>query len=110
MVIALRDDVLDEVNQLFYERRSIVLQLRTLADPGDAADAVKLALRAAELAAGLDAWTGGAGSATGSCAVRPHNTEMRLLESLTRSHPSGFSPAAAANIHSSPLSERILHA
>jgi len=59
MVIALRDDVLDEVNQLFYERRSIVLQLRTLADPGDAADAVKLALRAAELAAGLDAWTGG---------------------------------------------------
>jgi len=86
MVIALRDDVLDEVNQLYYERRGIVLQLRLLAEtalappsapmtapasastststsapaPGaEAADAVKLALRAAELAAGLDAWTGG---------------------------------------------------
>jgi hypothetical protein len=70
MVIALRDDVLDEVNQLYYERRGIVLQLRVLAEAGPAeasadaasggaADAVKLALRAVELAAGLDAWTGG---------------------------------------------------
>jgi hypothetical protein len=55
--IALRDDVLDEVNQLYFERRRALAQLAALPrqDPGR----VALWLRAEELAAGLDAWTGG---------------------------------------------------
>jgi hypothetical protein len=55
--IALRDDVLDEVNQLYFERRRTLAQLAALprGDPERAA----LWLRAEELAAGLDAWTGG---------------------------------------------------
>lgn len=57
-VIALRDDVLDEVTQLYFERQRVMARLRSAApdDPERGA----LALRAAELAAGLDAWTGGA--------------------------------------------------
>ena len=56
-VIELRDEVLDEVTQLYYERRRVLLALRQ----GDADDAelARLRLRADELAAGLDAWTGG---------------------------------------------------
>jgi hypothetical protein len=56
-VVALRDDVLDEVTQLYFERRRAIEQLRALA-PGDP-QAGSLRLRAAELAAGIDAWTGG---------------------------------------------------
>jgi hypothetical protein len=56
-LIALRDDVLDEVNQLYFERRRILLDLASR-DPSDP-ETTGLALRAAELAAGLDAWTGG---------------------------------------------------
>jgi hypothetical protein len=57
-VIKLRDDVLDEVTQLYFDRR------RTLAELGARPDAppaekLRLRLRAAELAAGIDAWTGG---------------------------------------------------
>ncbi len=55
-VIELRDDVLDEVNQLYYERRRSLLELETAQDPREAE---RLRLRADELAAGLDAWTGG---------------------------------------------------
>jgi hypothetical protein len=58
-VLKLRDDVLDEVNQLYFERRALLAQLAmggaALAPP----EALRLRLRAAELAAGLDAWTGG---------------------------------------------------
>ncbi len=54
-VIELRDDVLDEVTQLFFERQRVLLQLAS-ADPQEAP---RLRLRADELAAGLDAWTGG---------------------------------------------------
>jgi hypothetical protein len=48
--------VLDEVAQLYYERRRAQLDAARESDPHAAA---RLALRAAELAAGLDAWTGG---------------------------------------------------
>jgi hypothetical protein len=56
-VIALRDDVLDEVTQSCFERRRAIADLaqRDAADP----EASALRLRAAELAAGIDAWTGG---------------------------------------------------
>ncbi len=57
-VLALRDDVLDEVTQLYYERRRVLVQLLSRPDPWDA-EAIGLRLRADELAAGIDAWTGG---------------------------------------------------
>jgi hypothetical protein len=56
LVIQLRDDVLDEVNQLYFERQRVLASLD--APPPDAPVAL-LRLRAAELASGLDAWTGG---------------------------------------------------
>jgi hypothetical protein len=55
-VIALRDDVLDEVTQLYFERRRVLGELARL--PGGPERAA-LTGRADELAAGLDAWTGG---------------------------------------------------
>jgi hypothetical protein len=54
--IELRDEVLDEVAQLYFERQRVLLDADRESDPHAAA---RLALRAAELAAGLDAWTGG---------------------------------------------------
>ena len=58
LIVALRDSILDEISQLYFERRGLLEQL---AQPGDALelDRRALALRADELAAGLDAWTGG---------------------------------------------------
>ena len=57
-IIELRDDVLDEVTQLYFERRRALLQL--FAEPSATGDeAARLRLRADELASGLDAWTGG---------------------------------------------------
>jgi hypothetical protein len=55
-LIELRDDVLDEITQLYFERRRVLLELAA-APGGD--EAARLRLRAAELAAGIDAWTGG---------------------------------------------------
>jgi hypothetical protein len=57
-VIELRDDVLDEITQLYFERRRVLSQLLLLPDPGEA-ERLRLRLRADELAAGIDAWTGG---------------------------------------------------
>jgi len=57
-LIELRDEVLDEVNQLYFERRRVLLDLH-IAPPGDPAARARLRLRARELAAGLNAWTGG---------------------------------------------------
>jgi hypothetical protein len=57
-LIELRDEVLDEINQLYFERRRVLLERAQLADPSGL-EAERLALRAKELAAGLDAWTGG---------------------------------------------------
>ena len=57
-LIELRDEVLDEINQLYFERRRVLLERAQLEDP-TGLEAERLALRAKELAAGLDAWTGG---------------------------------------------------
>jgi len=55
-IIELRDDVLDEITQLYFERRRV---LAAFALQPDAPAASELQLRAAQLAAGIDAWTGG---------------------------------------------------
>ncbi len=78
-VVGLRDNLLDEVNQLYFDRRRASIALRGFADRNDP-EAVALAIRCDELAAGLDAWTGGwfsaqlargrAGRATHSAASR----------------------------------------
>ena len=56
LVTQLRDDVLDEINQLYFERQRVLADLD--APPPDTSPEL-LALRADELASGLDAWTGG---------------------------------------------------
>ena len=56
LVIQLRDDVLDEVNQLYFERQRV---LASLDAPSPEIPVALLRVRAAELASGLDAWTGG---------------------------------------------------
>lgn len=58
-VTQLRDDVLDEITQLYFERRRVLLELAELGAAQEGPDAARLRLRADELAAGLDAWTGG---------------------------------------------------
>jgi hypothetical protein len=74
-LIELRDEVLDEVNQLYFERRRVQLERASLPDPSGL-EAERLALRARELAAGLDAWTGGWWSrALASPSPRPHGPE-----------------------------------
>jgi hypothetical protein len=55
-IIELRDDVLDEITQLYFERRRV---LAAFAVQPDSPAASELQLRAAQLAAGIDAWTGG---------------------------------------------------
>jgi ligand-binding sensor domain-containing protein len=55
-LVELRDDVLDEITQLYYERRRVLAELAVVRDP---AAQVRLRLRGDELAAGIDAWTGG---------------------------------------------------
>jgi hypothetical protein len=57
-VIELRDDLLDEINQLYFERRRVLAELGALDEP-PTPEQRRLLLRADELAAGIDAWTGG---------------------------------------------------
>ncbi len=57
-VVSLRDDVADEINQLYFERQSIREQL-AISTSTSLAEAARLRWRARELDAGLDAWTGG---------------------------------------------------
>jgi hypothetical protein len=57
-VIELRDDVLDEITQLYFERRALLASLRAAGSPATP-EAQRLRLRADELAASIDAWTGG---------------------------------------------------
>lgn len=64
LVTQLRDDVLDEVTQLYFERQRVLARLARPARPDTDTGAAEaspadLRLRAAELASGLDAWTGG---------------------------------------------------
>ena len=65
-----------EVTQLYFERRRVLLALRI--GPADDAELARLRLRADELAAGLDAWTGGwfarALAAAGPSATSSHPT------------------------------------
>ena len=60
-LISLRDDVLDQINQAYFERQALLRALE--AEPAEVehseAERFKLRLRADELAAGLDGWTGG---------------------------------------------------
>ena len=55
-LVALRDDVLDEVNQLYFDR---LRALGELAAQTAGTQRAALEARVAELTAGLDAWTGG---------------------------------------------------
>lgn len=59
LVVSLRDDVVDEIHQLYFERQSIRERLETDAAILDPNERARLLLRAGELEAGLDAWTGG---------------------------------------------------
>jgi hypothetical protein len=54
-VIELRDDVLDEITQLYFERLRVLAQRDALPDASEA-EALRLGLRADELAAGIDAF------------------------------------------------------
>ena len=56
-LIELRDDVLDELDQLYFDRRRALEAAE--AAPADSRDAARERLRAEELASGLDAWTDG---------------------------------------------------
>jgi hypothetical protein len=59
-LIELRKDVLDEITQLYFERQRVLADLASRdVDGDDAAERSRLRLRAEELAAGIDAWTGG---------------------------------------------------
>ena len=56
-LLALRDDVLDELTQLYFDRERVLAQRAALAPTS--VEAQQLQLRADELAAGMDAWSGG---------------------------------------------------
>lgn len=56
--LRLRDEVLDEINQFYFERQRLLGELAAQPDPASE-DALSLRFRAGELAAGLDAWTDG---------------------------------------------------
>jgi hypothetical protein len=57
-IVELRNDVLDEITHFYFERRRVLAELAALEDP-HGPEALRLRLRADELAAGIDAWTGG---------------------------------------------------
>ncbi len=58
-VISLRDDVLDEINQLYFERQRLREALGRRVSSGGEEAGRQLVWRAREIDAGLDAWTGG---------------------------------------------------
>jgi len=59
-VVSLRDDVADEINQLYFERQTIREKLSSPEHGSiEAGEVARLYWRARELDAGLDAWTGG---------------------------------------------------
>jgi len=57
-IVSLRDDVSDEINQLYFERQRLRASIAAAGsiEPGEAA---RMRWRAREIDAGLDAWTGG---------------------------------------------------
>ncbi|MCM8783965.1 MAG: hypothetical protein NC818_04245 [Candidatus Omnitrophica bacterium] len=58
LMVQLRDDILDETNRLYYERRRVKLGL-LLNPPQDLKERLEKQIRLDELTAGLDALTGG---------------------------------------------------
>lgn len=68
-LVELRDDVLDEVNQLYFDRQRALAARAAV--PPDSPDALRESLRSAELAAGLDAWTDGWFGAHAACPTAP---------------------------------------
>ena len=58
LVVQLRDDVLDEVTRLYFERRRLQINL-FLDPPKELKDKIEKDLRLQELTAGVDALTGG---------------------------------------------------
>jgi hypothetical protein len=60
-LVSLRDDVLDQINQAYFERQALLSALEAPFGEGEQGEVerLKLQLRADELAAGLDGWTGG---------------------------------------------------
>lgn len=82
-VTSLRDDVTDEIHQLYFERQKI--RARLLAGPPfELGEPTRLRLRAAELAAGLDAWTDG------------WLRQWHRDRSATAAHPQSFPPTITA--------------
>ena len=69
-LVELRDQVLERVNRLHFERQRLILRLAAL-DPGATAERAELAIRAGELGAHLDAWSGGAYSRLASLDAGP---------------------------------------
>ncbi|MFI5316671.1 MAG: hypothetical protein ACHQ6T_13300 [Myxococcota bacterium] len=59
LVVSLRDQVLERVNHLYFQRLQVLGQIEVLASD-DGARRAELELAAAEIAAQLDAWSGGA--------------------------------------------------
>jgi hypothetical protein len=57
-LVTLRDQVLERVNHLYFQRLRVLAQLDAL-DAADAAKRTELELDAAEISAQLDAWSGG---------------------------------------------------
>jgi hypothetical protein len=81
--VSLRDDVADEINQLYFERQAIREKLMT-PESSAASEVARLQWRARELDAGLDAWTGGwisqwraLQSAYPAPVIHPDHTEKR---------------------------------
>jgi hypothetical protein len=77
-LIELRDDVLDELDQLYFDRRRALDA--AAAAPADSPDAARERLRADELAAGLDAWTDGWFGRRATCARQRSNDSHPVLE------------------------------
>ena len=84
--VSLRDNVLDEVNQLYFDRERARQALLRFVDRSDP-EAVALRIRIDELAAGLDAWTGGWFSER----VRASEASLRPSDFAPRSHQEGMS-------------------
>jgi hypothetical protein len=83
-VVTLRDNLLDEINQLYFDRRRALIALSAFADRSDP-EAALLELRCQELAAGLDAWTGGWFSSQ----IRPAHPQAVERSHLPRPVPPG---------------------